>query len=107
MTFKELRENKGITVMQVSKKINRKTSTIYMYETSKRLPSFTILTQLASIYNVSLDEMKATYDYHRARMNSEPTIEDCVGEILVGMSDVEKSVILHNVLSSLKITATK
>lgn len=101
MTFKELRKNAKLTVSEVAEKLKRKTNTIYSYENSQRLPSFAILSQMASVYKVSLEEIKATYDYHKARMKGEKTVEDEIVEILSGVSESEKKIILNNALKKL------
>lgn len=65
MTFKELRKQANLSVECVSKKLGRKPQTIYKYESSFRLPSFHILTQMSEIYKVDLEELLKTYEIHK------------------------------------------
>lgn len=53
--LKELRENHGMTQDQLGRKIGRSKSVISSYENNVKIPPVDILTELAVIYNVSLD----------------------------------------------------
>lgn len=56
-TLKQLRINKKLTQEELSKEINVSTSTIGMYETSKREPNFEILKKISNFFNISLDNL--------------------------------------------------
>lgn len=65
MTFKELRKQAGLSVHEVAKILRRNPQTIYKYESSFRLPSFHILTQMSEIYKCDLEELLKTYKVHK------------------------------------------
>lgn len=56
-TLKQLRINKKLTQEELSKEINVSTSTIGMYETSKREPNFEVLKKISNFFNISLDNL--------------------------------------------------
>lgn len=51
----KLREGKNISQAQLAKKLGVQRSTICLYESGKRLPSYDILINLADYFNVSID----------------------------------------------------
>lgn len=53
--LKELRTQHGLTQAQLAKKLNIGTSTIGMYESNIRKPSFEVLIKIAIFFNVSTD----------------------------------------------------
>lgn len=101
MTFKELRKDAGLTVKDVSKKIGISTSTIYSYENSSRLPTVSILTQLARIYKVDFEEILTVYNNHKFAKDG-GNIENELIKILSNVSKDEQSIILNNVVRILK-----
>ena len=65
MNLAELRKQANLTVLDVSKKLKRKPQTIYKYESSFRLPSFHILTQMSDIYKVDFEIILEAYENHK------------------------------------------
>lgn len=55
--LKQVRENKGLTIEQVSKKLGQPPRTLRYYEQDKSVPRLEMLLKLADIYQVSLDEL--------------------------------------------------
>lgn len=55
--LQKVRENKGLTVEQVSKKLGQPPRTLRYYESDKNLPKLDMLIKLSEIYQVSLDEL--------------------------------------------------
>lgn len=55
--LKQLRINKGLTQKQLGILINKKESTVRMWELNKNEPSLSTLIRLADIFNVSLDTL--------------------------------------------------
>lgn len=64
MKFKELRKQANLSVDEVAQKLGRKKETIYKYESSFRLPSFHILSQMSVIYKIDLETLLKTYRLH-------------------------------------------
>lgn len=58
--IKELRENKGLTQEEVSKKLNIARATYANYETGKREPNFETLQKIAALFEVSADYLLGT-----------------------------------------------
>lgn len=55
--LKQLRMDKGLTQKQLGSLINKKESTVRMWELNKNEPSLSTLIKLADIFNVSLDTL--------------------------------------------------
>ena len=53
--LKELHTQHGLSQAQLAKKLNIGTSTIGMYESNIRKPSFEVLIKIAIFFNVSTD----------------------------------------------------
>lgn len=105
MTFKTLRKHAGLTVKEVSKKAGISESSIYSYENSSRLPTVSILTQLARIYHVTYDEIITIYNKHKAIKDGELTVEEELKKILANVSKEDQEIILNNALETLKRTS--
>lgn len=69
--LKELRKKEGLTQAQLANKLNIGTSTIGMYESNIRKPSYNVLKKIASFFNVSVD-------YLINDLNDEPELGDTV-----------------------------
>ena len=52
--LKRLRKEKGITQAELAKRLNVSPSTIAMYETDQRDPSYSMLLQIADFFDVNL-----------------------------------------------------
>ena len=55
LNLKRLREEKGYSQAQLSRKLNVSKSSISKYESNQSMPSVETLTKIALIYGVSLD----------------------------------------------------
>nr|DAM77417.1 MAG TPA: repressor protein [Caudoviricetes sp.] len=55
LNLKKLREEKGYSQAQLSRKLNVSKSSISKYESNQSMPSVETLTKIALIYGVSLD----------------------------------------------------
>ena len=55
LTLKKLREERGYSQAQLSRKLNISKSSVSKYESNQSMPSMETLTRLALIYGVSLD----------------------------------------------------
>jgi Predicted transcription factor, homolog of eukaryotic MBF1 len=55
LTLKRLREERGYSQAQLSRKLNVSKSSVSKYESNQSMPSVETLTRLALIYGVSLD----------------------------------------------------
>lgn len=53
--LKILREKRGLSQAELSKRINKSKSVISGYENNIKIPPLDVLTSLATLYNVSLD----------------------------------------------------
>lgn len=62
MSFKDLRKNKGLSVMCVAQLLNIKIGTYRKYECNARLPNASILSQMREVYNCSGDEVIDAYE---------------------------------------------
>lgn len=62
MSFKDLRKNKGLSVMYVAQLLNIKVGTYRNYECHVRLPNASILAQMRKVYNCSGDDVIDAYE---------------------------------------------
>lgn len=65
MSFKDLRKNKGFSVMHVAQLLNIKVGTYRKYECNARLPNASILSQMRNVYNCSGDDVIDAYENAR------------------------------------------
>lgn len=77
--LKELRELHNLTQDQLGRKIGRSKSVISSYENNIKIPPIDILTELAVIYNVSLDYLVGI---DKAEMISVASLTDGQKEII-------------------------
>ncbi len=61
--LKELREEMGLTQMQLSKMLNMNSVTYLHYEKSQREPSLANLVEMAKFFGVSVDYLLGLNDY--------------------------------------------
>ncbi len=61
-SFKEIREQKNISVYQIEKDIDIKHQSLYKYEQGEREPSIIACIKLAAYYNVTLDYLLGLED---------------------------------------------
>jgi len=54
-TLKQLRNNANLTQQELATKLKVAPSTIGMYESDKRMPDTTLLSEIATLFNVSVD----------------------------------------------------
>ena len=55
MLLRELRKQRGLTMKELGEKIGVSESTISLYETGRRSPSYEILLKIAEYFGVSVD----------------------------------------------------
>ena len=103
MNFRELRKKANLSVKDVAEKLGISSTSIYSYETSLRLPTVSILSQMARIYHVSMEEITLVYNYHKAKKNGELTFEEQIAELLEPLPCMDKLAILDNVKKTLKV----
>lgn len=60
--IKELRLNNDMTMLQLSKLLNIGESTISLYESGKRQPSYDILNKMSELFNCSIDYLLGKTD---------------------------------------------
>lgn len=60
--LKSLRKKKGLTQSELAKQLNIGTSTIGMYESNIRKPSYSVLLDISNFFNVSIDYLIADDD---------------------------------------------
>ena len=56
LKLKQFREEKGLSLVDVAKRLNVSRITVWNYESGKRKPSFDVLVQLAKIYGCSVND---------------------------------------------------
>ena len=63
--LKELRESKGLSQIQLAKKLNNEVtnSAIAMWETNQRVPNLLAVITLAQFFNVSIDYLAGLVDF--------------------------------------------
>ena len=79
LRLRELRELHNMTQDQLGRKINRSKSVISSYENNTKVPPVDILTELAVIYNVSLDYLVGI---DKAEMISVTSLTDSQKELV-------------------------
>lgn len=67
-----LRKKRGLSQAQLAEKLDIGTSTLGMYETNKREPSYETLLNIANFFNTSIDELLG----RNANTKSESTKDD-------------------------------
>ncbi len=60
--LKSLRKKRGLTQSELAKQLNIGTSTIGMYESNIRKPSYSVLLDISNFFNVSIDYLIADDD---------------------------------------------
>ncbi len=55
LRIKELRQKRGMSQEELGRRINRSKSVICSYENNLKIPPLDVLTDLAAVFNVSLD----------------------------------------------------
>lgn len=88
LKLKELRENRGLTQRDLAQVLKLSKGSIGMWESTERLPNAKQLQQIASYFNVSVDELLGREEFtaeERAaglsetrKMNVTPIEEDCI-----------------------------
>ena len=63
--LKELRKQNNITMKELGKKLNLAESTISLYENGKREPDLQTLTNIADIFNVTIDYLLGNSQYYQ------------------------------------------
>lgn len=84
--IKELRNEKGLTLKEMSKDIGVSNNTISQYENGKRSPSIDMIFKIAKYFNVSIDELLDNNDYSSniplfLLFNREPSNDDYINYI--------------------------
>lgn len=69
--IRELRIEKGLTQRELAKELKLSSSTIAMYESGRRVPDHTILQQLATFFDVTID-----YLLGRTNIRNEETMQN-------------------------------
>ena len=59
--IKHLREQRNLSLIEMEKKINISSSTLYAYEASTRFPSYDRFLKLAAFFDVSLDYLAGNH----------------------------------------------
>lgn len=61
--LKQIRKEKGMTQIDLAKTLGVSSSTVAMWETGKRKPSFDMFDRLTEVFNLSLDYILGTTDH--------------------------------------------
>lgn len=56
-SLRKMREEKGMSQIELAKKINVKSNTISQYESDKRTPNATMLKKIAYVLNCTVDDL--------------------------------------------------
>lgn len=75
--LKKLRKAKNLTQADLAKRLNVAPSTIAMYETERREPSYTMLLQIADYFNVNLQTL--------SKGSNDPCLIPVLGKIQAGI----------------------
>lgn len=65
--LKLLRKQKGLTQIEFAKRFNIATGTIAMWETGKRTPDFSMLTEIADFFGVTIDYLLGNAEPKKAK----------------------------------------
>ena len=74
--IKELRESKGLQQVGLAIKLNTSQSTISAYELGTRTPDVSMLEQMATYFNVSIDYLVGYSDLKRPINGNKLSVED-------------------------------
>jgi transcriptional regulator with XRE-family HTH domain len=106
MTFgerlKACRKSKGLTQLQLGKKLSLAESTISLYESGKRSPEKDILVAIANFFNVSLDDLLET-DQKKSNSCDNTATEKLVNESQTSAEYLE----LHRLIRNMSTEETK
>jgi transcriptional regulator with XRE-family HTH domain len=96
MTFgkrlRQLRENKQLSQLDLSKLLNIANSTLSLYEADKRFPEPEILKRIADFFGVSIDYLLGHNPDTPTPADKEPTLDD---EIMAIMRDLGPDITLQ------------
>ena len=104
LPLKELRERKGITQSELSRKMKVSPSTVGMWEQGRREPDYENLKQLARYFNVSID-----YLLDNEEAKHQPLITENQNRLIEGYDKLngEGQKMLLGILASLKQSHAK
>lgn len=90
MLLRELRKQRGLTMKELGEKIGVSESTISLYETGRRSPSYEILLKIAEYFGVSVDYLLRGNEEKNA-IPTDSELDELVKDELVGFyGDVKK-----------------
>ena len=78
--FKRLREERGLTQLDMAKILDVSRSTMGMYEQGKREPDFEMLEKIADFFNVNLDTLTGRGSTQKEKRQICELIERCYGD---------------------------
>lgn len=78
--FKRLREEKGLSQVEMAKILNISRSAVGMYEQGKREPDFETLEKIADYFNVDLDTLTGRGTTKKEQRQICDLIERCYGD---------------------------
>ena len=90
--IKQLREECGLTQIELANKLQISNSAIAMYETDKREASDDIKIKMAELFNCSVDYLIGKTDIR----NPGKQIDDILNEAMIGMSKKEYDELTEN-----------
>ena len=96
--IKQLREEIGLTQIELADKLKISNSAIGMYETDKREPSDELKIKMSELFNVSIDYLLGKTDIR----NSGKQIDDVLNEAMIGMSAKEYDSLSENTKNAIK-----
>ena len=76
MLLRELRKQRGLTMKELGEKIGVSESTISLYETGRRSPSYEILLKIAEYFGVSVDYLLRGNEEKTASQEADELLKD-------------------------------
>ena len=87
--IKQLRKQKGLTQKEMAEAVGVGVSTVAMWESGKRTPSFKLLNDLSDLFDKSIDYILGTSDDDRSPKLNDAQVEQlCTWEIQSELIDI-------------------